>query len=89
MVHPNDPLLSISEVNFSFDSFDWLIMDGVLCKHGYKQCKDTSDFACDGEINYRIGVCAFQIDDLSRLREYFPEYFWNGKAWGKQKEFKK
>lgn len=85
--HPNDPELKINEVTFTFNSFDWIIMNGVKCKHGYKQCKFSSEIASENEIKYRIAICAFQIDDISRFKEYFPDYFWNGKNSDEAKDF--
>jgi hypothetical protein len=74
-----------SEMEFNFKSQDFLMIDGVKVKHGYKECKEET-FSSEGKVSlyypqigvtneYRLGIVLIQFDNLDEV----PTYFYNGK----------
>jgi hypothetical protein len=75
-----------SEFEFNLKSQDFLMIDGVKVKHGYKECNEFT-FMSEGKVplyheqigvteEYRLGIVLFQFDDIIDV----PVYFYNGKA---------
>jgi hypothetical protein len=78
-------LSTTSEIEFNFKSQDFLMIDGVKVKHGYKECeKETFYSECKIPLlfpqigvtgEYRLGLVLIQFDNIDEV----PIFFYNGK----------
>lgn len=77
---------------FPINSKDIIIFDGRKVSHGVKNVVGINSDAAEGEINYRLAICCFEIDlkihkEPFDLFKIFPFFFYDGVNQFKPKKF--
>lgn len=77
---------------YPINSNDIIIFDGLNVEHGVKNCVGICSDGADEDVNYRLAICCFEVDEKIfkepfDLFEIFPFFFYDGAQQFKPKKF--